>query len=90
MADQVLKMRLTPSGLGAEAALELERAIMLHTPMHGPHDGYAVLLEEVDELWDEVRKRHPDRAAMRKEAIQIAAMALRFVHDVCDPEASRG
>ena len=90
MADADFRLLKSPIGLGEEAAVELQRAISLHAPMHSPHEGYAVLLEEVDELWDEVRKRHPDRAAMRKEAIQIAAMALRFAHDVCDREDDRG
>lgn len=70
--------------VAAEAAEELARARRKHGRMHGPHEGYAVILEEVDELWDEVRKRDPDVAAMRREAIQVAAMALRFVEDVCD------
>jgi molybdopterin biosynthesis enzyme len=49
------------------------------------HEGYAVLAEEVDELWDEVKANHPDRKArMRAESIQVAAMAFRFVEDVCD------
>ena len=56
--------------------------------MQSAHEGYAVLLEEVDELWDEVKKNpskyaHRDKD-MRKEAIQIAAMAIRFVLDVCE------
>ena len=49
---------------------------------HSYHEGYAVLLEEVDELWDEVKKRQQDREALRKEAMQIAAMALRFMVDL--------
>ena len=39
-----------------------------------------------DELWDEIKKQ-PDAAKkskMRAEAIQIAAMAIRFVQDLCD------
>ncbi len=52
------------------------------------HEGYAVLKEEVDELWDEVKKnesKHPDRdACLRKEAIQVGAMALRFLTDICE------
>jgi len=50
------------------------------------HEGYAILLEEVDELWEAVKlnkKRHPERYdLMRKECIQVGAMALRFLHDM--------
>lgn len=66
---------------------ELERALFLHAPMHSAHEGYAVILEELDELWEEVRKggsKSRSVSKMRKEALQIAAMAIRFVVDVCD------
>lgn len=57
-------------------------------PFNSAHEGYAVLLEEVDELWDEVKAKQGSRdlIKMRKEAIQVAAMAMRFVVDVCDSE----
>lgn len=63
-----------------------------HAPMRGPHEGYAVLLEEVDELWDEVKRWQPNdpaQAAMRKEALHVAAMALAFLLEVtpATPEA---
>lgn len=52
------------------------------------HEGYAVMLEEMDELWVEVKdnKRIESyrRAAMRKEAIQVAAMAIAFIMECCD------
>jgi len=69
---------------------ELRRARSLHIDYHSGHEGYAVILEELDELWEEVRKRHQDKAAMRREAIQVAATALRFVVDVCGEEESDG
>lgn len=54
-------------------------------PQASAHEGFAVLDEERDELWDEVKANHPERKArMRAEAIQVAAMAIRFVEDVCD------
>ena len=66
---------------------EVIRATSHHGPMTSAHEGYAVLLEEVDELWEEVKKnprKHPETFAKRREeAIQIAAMAVRFVLDVC-------
>jgi len=46
------------------------------------HEGYAVILEELDELWDEIKK-NSDKETMRKEAIQVAAMGFRFVVDCC-------
>lgn len=62
---------------------EVYRAINKHTPMNSHHEGYAVLLEEVDELWDEVKKQtaNRDESNLQTEAIQIAAMAIRFVLD---------
>jgi hypothetical protein len=48
------------------------------------HEGYAVLLEEVDELWEEVKKnqKNYDLNRQRKEAIQVAAMAVRFATEL--------
>jgi hypothetical protein len=68
-----------------EIAQEVERAQDMHAPMHSLHEGYAVLKEELDELWDEVRMKHPDFERARKEAIQCAAMAVRLVLDVVEP-----
>jgi hypothetical protein len=65
---------------------ELARARSLHGPIAGRHEGYAVTLGELDELWEECKKRNPDLMRLRKEAIQVAAMAMRFVLDVCPIE----
>lgn len=48
------------------------------------HEGYAVILEELDELWDEVKKNQKvyDLEAQRKEAIQCAAMCIRFIAEL--------
>lgn len=68
-----------------EIDVELMVAREMHPkPFNSAHEGFAVLLEEVDELWDEVKSREPDDARMRREAIQIAAVAIRFVEDVLD------
>lgn len=58
---------------------ELERA-RSHGPYASAHEGWAVLYEEVDELWQEVMKKSHLRnpAAFRSEALQIAAVALKF------------
>ena len=63
---------------------EYTLATGLHGKFHSAHEGYAVILEELEELKAEVFKKSGDRniARMRKEAIQVAAMALRFITDV--------
>lgn len=62
---------------------EYDHAAGKHANFNGPHEGWAVIFEEVDELWDEVKQRNHDGTRMADEATQIAAMALRFLVDVC-------
>lgn len=63
---------------------EVYRATTMHSPMTTAHEGKAVIEEELDELWDEV-KLFPniDREALLKEAVHIGAMAARFIADIC-------
>ena len=70
-----------------EVREEITRALMKFPEFNGPHEGYAVILGELDELWEIVRQKNKTRAgeggqdktAMRKEACQVAAMAIRFM-----------
>lgn len=66
-----------------QVALEVERARVKHAPLNSLHEGYAVLLEEVDEFWAMVKMQTKDRdpAEMLTELIQIAAMAERIAED---------
>lgn len=75
-----------------DVSVELRRARKkFPKPENSAHEGYAVLAEEVDELWDEVKGHAPDRLArMRAEAVQVAAMAIRFIVDVCDRLPTHG
>lgn len=77
------------NALAEEIDAELYRAKNGHAAQNSAHEGYAVLLEEVDELWDEIKKnkRERDPAKMRAEAVQVAAMAIRFIQDVIDSKA---
>lgn len=67
---------------------EYGRAVNMNGPFNSAHEGYAVILEELDELWEEVRKKRlqRDNRKMLKEAIQVAAMGLRFAVDICSEE----
>lgn len=70
---------------------ELAKATAANGAFASAHEGYAIMLEEMDELKGEVWKnnRKRDYGAMRSEAIQVAAMAIRFLVDIAIPEVSR-
>jgi hypothetical protein len=63
---------------------ELSSAQRKFPRMHGPHEGWAVLREEVDELWEDVKANRGRGPEARKEALQAAAMAMRYIIDVSD------
>jgi hypothetical protein len=83
-------MELTP--IIAEILDEYDKATRRFGPFASAHEGWAVIREEVDELWKEVKnnKRPPAQyqRKMDKEAMQVAAMAIRFMHDVSRKEAT--
>ncbi len=72
----------------ADVLTELAAAVSAHAPMGSAHEGYAVILEELDELKEHVWKKatRRDLQAMRAEACQVAAMACRFMAEVCGGE----
>ena len=65
-------------------AIEVEHAMNHHPAMNTCHEGYAVILEELDELWDQIKVKQSkrDTSQIRDEAIRVAAMAVRFIHDL--------
>lgn len=67
---------------------ELDRATELHGEFSSPHEGYAILLEEVDELWEEIKTHNATTHRGTSEAVQTAAMAIRFLIDLCPEESS--
>jgi len=58
---------------------EEARGLRLYGEYHNLHEAYAILLEEVDELWDDIKKNRRAHAVV--EAIQVAAVALRIVRE---------
>jgi hypothetical protein len=75
----------------SELLYELQSARSKYPAFHSAHEGYATILEELDELWDEIKKK-PNRRnilKMRTEAIQVGAMAIRFICDVCNTDKQK-
>lgn len=65
--------------IAAHVATELDRAYDKHgTAPWSRHEFYAILKEEVDELWDEI-KRDGSKDDLQSEIIQVAAMCFRFL-----------
>jgi len=63
-----------------DVVAELLRARRKFGPFKNGHEGYAVIREELDELWDAVKGN--DLPHSMREAVQVAAMAIRYVLDL--------
>lgn len=77
--------------LAFEAAAEAITGREKWGEMHSAHEAFAILNEEFDELkshvWTNQKRRDLD--AMKKEAMQVAAMALRFADECCNETVGR-
>jgi hypothetical protein len=69
--------------IATEIAGECRRGMAKFPEFNSPHEGWAVIREELEELWDHVTSDTGRSADARAEAIQVAAMALRYAHDLC-------
>jgi NTP pyrophosphatase (non-canonical NTP hydrolase) len=65
-----------------QVAQEAARADAKWGPLHSSHEGYGVLAEEVAELLDAIRAN--DLTEIRREAVQVSAVALRIAHACSD------
>lgn len=66
----------------SEIDIELKRAKgKFPLDFHSTHEGYGVLKEEVDELWDVIKSDGP-KNRLRSESIQVAAMAIRIIQEL--------
>jgi hypothetical protein len=58
---------------------EIKKAESKYPPYNSPHEGYALIAEELDELWDEVKEHDQNEKRMYDEAKQVACTAIRFM-----------
>lgn len=60
---------------------EIDRSNKIHeNTFNSTHEWYGILKEEIDELWDEIKKNKSSKEItynMRKESIQIIAVVLK-------------
>lgn len=80
-----------PNQVWALIKEEYKQAIQTNPAFHSPHEGLAVIEDQFEDLKRQVfmpRSRR-DPAEMRKEAIQVACMAIRFIVD-CTFDKTQG
>jgi hypothetical protein len=68
-----------------QMGLEVERGRAANPkPINSLHEGYSVILEELEEVWEEVKKRPGKRnlRLVRDELIQCATMCMRVAVDL--------
>lgn len=65
----------------------LKKAREKHAPMQTRHEAYAVILEELDEFWEQVKNGgnetpSVDNEKLTKELVHVAAMCQRAAEDL--------
>ena len=83
---QIRQIDWTLKRVGNELMIAMER----WPAFNSPHEGKAVIEEELDELWEHCKANTGRSSEAMKEAIQVAAMACRYVIDLAEREVSRG
>lgn len=68
-----------------EIKTEYERSKKLYNDFNSNHEAYAVILEELDEVWDEIKKTKEIRGNenIHKELIQVGAMVVKYIENLC-------
>lgn len=88
MINEQGKQTILADNLAKEIRDEYTRARQKFPKFRSYHEGLAVLWEEFEELKAEVFLKDFDVEAIRKEAIQVAAMALAMCVDFPLPSTS--
>ena len=68
----------------ADVKDEVSRAKSKYPKFNSLHEGYAILLEEIEELWDHTKVKQANRngAEIEIELMQVIAMAVRCMLDL--------
>lgn len=67
--------------------MELMHAISKHPKFPTCHHGESVIREEYEELWDEIKANRGNLGPAKREALQLACVAVRYVLDLCQYDA---
>lgn len=68
-----------------DVAKEMNRADEAHGRHYASaHEAESVLREEMDEFWDEVKKKKRNPGRMYEELIQVAAVACRYASQLLE------
>lgn len=65
-----------------EISDEYFNARLIFPEFHSNHEAYAIIKEEVDELWNEIKKSLPINNKIYNEAKQVAAMAFGLMYEM--------
>src|SRR6266436_6423626 len=89
--NPMIPIGVTPEvfAIAIEIGREVSRAVTMFKAMNSPHEAEAVIREEFEEYWEEVKrhntfKNRDTRPRQREELIQLAAMAVRAIYDTID------
>jgi hypothetical protein len=68
----------------AEMMKEYESAKAEYSPFTSHHEGWAVIKEQLDEVWDEIKKKRGTKSQEKimKEVLHVGAMSLRFLMEL--------
>ena len=74
------------SDVQQDISTEIGRARASFGSFRSAHEAYAILLEEVEELWAEIKVKQGkrDMARLYTGAVQVAAMATLLASEVTD------
>lgn len=58
---------------------ECKKGIEKRGPFANFHEAYAVILEEMEEMWEEIKKKKPFEKLIKEECVQVGAMCLKLL-----------